>query len=92
MDVVLEIFTDGHRSYPKAIKRYFGTDIAYSQLVKTHKGDELAIEDRQIFGKRRSNRSTTSYVERANLTVRMGNQRYSCKTNGFSKKLKNHHS
>ena len=89
-DEDLEIFTDGYRSYPKAIERYFGTDISYSQLVKTHQGNSLEIEDRQIFGQRRSNRSTTSYVERVNLTVRMGNRRFSRKTNGFSKKLANH--
>ena len=88
----LEIFTDGNPTYPRAIKRYFGTDISYSQLVKNHKGGELEIEDRQVFGKRRSNRSTTSYIERANLTVRMANRRYGRKTNGFSKTFRNHKS
>ena len=89
-DEDLEIFTDGNRTYPKAIKRYFGTDISYSQLIKNHKGGELEIDDRQVFGKRRSNRSVTSHIERCNLTVRMGNRRYSRKTNGFSRTLGNH--
>lgn len=86
----LEIFTDGHRPYPRAIKRYFGTDISYSQLVKTIKSDKPMIEDRQIYGKKRSNRSTTSYIERCNLTVRMGNRRFSRRTNGFSRTIEGH--
>lgn len=86
----LEIFTDGNPTYPKAIKRYFGTKISYSQLVKVHKGDEVEIEDRQVYGKRRSNRSTTSYIERCNLTVRQATRRYARKTNGFSKTIENH--
>ena len=89
-DTDLEIFTDGHKPYPKAIKKYFGTKISYSQLVKTIKGDEPMIEDRQIYGKKRSNRSTTSYIERCNLTVRQSNRRYSRKTNGFSKTITGH--
>ena len=39
-DEDLEIFTDGNPSYVRAIKRYFGTEISYSQLVKTHHGDD----------------------------------------------------
>jgi hypothetical protein len=33
---------------------------------------------------------STSYAERSNLSLRMGNRRFTRLTNAFSKKLKNH--
>ena len=49
-----------------------------------------ATEKTPIFGAPVAELVSASYVERQNLTVRMGVRRYTRLTNAFSKKLENH--
>lgn len=96
----VQLTTDGHKPYLEAVNS-FGADIDYAMLVKLYGEDKqgetryspavcVGTRTETIIGKPDRKHISTSYVERQNLTMRMGMRRFTRLTNGFSKKLENH--
>jgi IS1 family transposase len=96
----IQLTTDGHGAYPNAVGLVFRREIDYAQLVKTYTTDRsvgrysppicTGARVRIDRGDPDPAKISTSYVERQNLTMRMGMRRFTRLTNGFSKKLDNH--
>ncbi len=93
--------TDGLKAYLEAVEGAFGADIDYAMLVKIYGTDPqdetryspskcIGSESKVITGDPFPPMISTSYIERANLTMRMNMRRFTRLTNAFSKKLENH--
>jgi IS1 family transposase len=98
-----EISTDGLRYYKPAIRDAFGTRVAHGVIQKTYSVTHLNVTEAsrryspaQVIAVAREVESgipaeiSTSYVERQNLTLRMGSKRFARLSNGFSKKIDCH--
>jgi IS1 family transposase len=97
----IQLSSDALGAYADAVERAFGAEIDYGQIVKEYSSPDreeqrrysparlTAVFKTAIVGDPNPNKVCTSYIERANLTVRTHCKRLARLTLAFSKKLDN---
>ena len=97
----VQLTSDGHKAYLEAVEASFGSAIDYAMLIKIYGEGEApsgryspaectGAKKERIEGRPDPAHISTSYAERANLSIRMGTRRFTRLTNAFSKKAENH--
>ena len=97
----VQLTSDGHKAYLEAVEGAFGSDIDYAMLVKIYgpapegqrrysPAECIGATKHRVEGSPDPKHVSTSYAERQNLSMRMGNRRMTGLTNAFLKKAANH--